>query len=90
MALRLKDMEHSEEAGEDRLVVHSHELRERGSESGGRGLEVVVRDLDEEVVDLVRADVVGQVVRPAVVAIHARQLTCNVPCRGLKQKTASR
>ena len=49
-----------------------------GSPEHGRGfLEVVVWDLDEQVVDLVGADVVDQVVGPAVVAIHRAQVSTN-------------
>ena len=44
----------------------------------GRGLlQPVVRDLDEEVVDLVRPDVVHQVMRPAIVAIEGAEVAAH-------------
>ena len=44
----------------------------------GRGLlQPVVRDLDEEVVDLVCADVVHEVVRPAIVSVHRAEVAAD-------------
>ena len=78
VALRLVDVEHAEEVGERRRVAATHVLREGGPEVTRRLLQVVVRDLAEQVVDLVRADVVRQLVRPAVVAVDGRQLAADV------------
>ena len=75
VSLLLEDTEHAEEAGEDALGVDPHQMGVVLAE-GGRGLlQMVVRDLDEQMVDLVRPDVVRQMMRPAVIPVHTRQLT---------------
>ena len=78
VALRLVDVEHTEEIGERRRVAATHVLREGGPEVTRRLLQMIVRDLAEQVVNLVRADVVRQLVCPAVVAVNGRQLTADV------------
>ena len=83
VALRLVDVEHAEVVAQRRRVATTHEVREGGAEVSRRLLQMVVRDLAEQVVDLVRADVVRQFVSPAVVAIDRRELASDVRPRGV-------
>ena len=77
-ALRLIDVEHAKVVGQRRRIAAANELRVCGPEVSCRLLQVVVRDLAEQVVDLVGANVVRQFVRPAVVAVDGRQLAAHV------------
>jgi hypothetical protein len=51
-ALREVDRDHAAEGGENRLIGHAHEVREGGAEVRGGLLQLVVRDLGEQVVNL--------------------------------------
>jgi len=65
----------AEEGAKDALVGLAHEVRERRAEVLGRGHEMVVRDDREQMMDLVRANVVDHVVDTvAVRAIDRRQV----------------
>jgi len=68
---------HAHERLEDRLVTCADEVRESGTEVARRQLEVVVRNLAEHVVHLVRADRMDDVVYDAVVAVDGRQLAAH-------------
>ena len=76
-ALLRVDAEHAVERGDDRLVAALHEVREHLAETPRRLLKVVVRNACEQVVDLVRADVVDDVVHDAVMPVDARQLAAH-------------
>jgi len=72
--LLLKLVEHANERRQDRLVADAHEIGECRPEVLRRLLEMVVRNLGEHVVHLVRPDAVDHLVDEPVVAVDGRQL----------------
>ena len=68
------DPEHPDEGLDDRLVAYPHQVGECFAKVLGRQLEMVVGYLGEQMVDLVRADAVDEVMDRPVVAVDGRQL----------------
>ena len=70
-------LEHLEKARNDAIVRDTDRMGILFPEHGRRLLQSVVRDLDEEVVDLMRANVVHEVVSPAIVAVHRAEVAAD-------------
>ena len=73
--LIIKDLEDPAEGRQDGLLRLAHQLRVLLPEDRRRLLQPVVGNLDKEVMDLVGANVVHQVMSPAVVAVNRAELT---------------
>ena len=69
----IPDLEHLQKRGNDGIFRCAHQVGILLSEDRRRLLQPVVRDPDEEVVDLVRPNIVHQVMRPAIVAIEGAE-----------------
>ena len=76
MSLLLKYSEHSKEAGKYTLMVNPYQAGVVFAECSRRVLQMIVRDLDEQMVDLVSSNVVCQMMGPTVVSVNTRELAC--------------
>ena len=74
MALLVKYSEHPKEAGQYTFMVDPHQIGVVFAESRRRLLQVIVRNLDEQMVNLVSTNVVCQMMGPSVVSVNTREL----------------
>ena len=73
-----ESLEHAYKRWDDRLIAYMDQFRKALPEVTSGLFQMIVGNLGKQVVDLVGADVVCDLVAPAVVAIHGADLTFDI------------
>ncbi len=68
--LSIENEKHFDKIGQDGAGIVSHQVREMSSESRRGFFKMVVGDFGKQMVDLVRANIVDQIMGPAIMPIH--------------------